>query len=79
MKDEQFKYTYQYNWMGKPSEEECFINKDAFHPYGEVRVGTKIRGEFGFMEITKVFDKPHLKHGKFIAKSITYEEMNGSR
>lgn len=74
--DDKYKYTYQYNWMGEPSEEECFINKDIFYPYGEVKVGLKTRGEFGFMEITKVFDEPNARYGKFIAKAITYDEMN---
>ena len=73
---EHFMYTYQHNFLGKPGEEECFIRKDSFFPYGEVKVGTKTRGEFGFMEIIKVFNEPHIIYGKFIAKAITYEEMN---
>jgi len=76
MKNEQYMYTYQSELMGVPSEEECFITKDSFHPYGEVEEGIKLRGEFGFMQITKVFNEPHIKYGKFIAKSISYEEMS---
>lgn len=73
---EHYRYTLQYNLIGVPSEEECYISKDEFYPYGEVKVGQKLRGEFGFMEITKVFDDPHFKYGKFIAKAISYDEMN---
>lgn len=70
-----YKYTLQYDWFGEAGEEDCTIKKDVFSPYGEVTEGLKLRGEFGFMKITKVFDVPSLKYGKFIATSITYEEM----
>ena len=76
MMNEQYMYTYQYEMMGEISEEECYINKDSFYPFGEVAVGNKLRGEFGFMEIIKIFDEPHIKYGKFIAKSIPYKHMN---
>lgn len=76
MTEEQYKYTYQYELMGQPSEEDCYIKKDVFWPYGEVKVGQKTRGEFGFIEIIQVFDEPSVKYGKFIAKAITWEEAN---
>ncbi|MFD1736151.1 hypothetical protein ACFSCX_06190 [Bacillus salitolerans] len=62
--------------MGTTHEEECFIRKDEFVPYGEVKEGQKVRGEFGFIKIVKVFEEPKIQYGKFIAESITYEEMN---
>ena len=76
MSEDRYRYTYQYDWMSCPSEEDCTIRKDLFHPYGDVKEGLKLRGEFGFMEIVKVFEEPSLRFGKFIAKSIPYSEMN---
>ena len=73
---EKYVYTLKTEFMGKPQEEECFINKDEFYPYGEVKEGSKLRGEFGFMKIVKVYDESHVQYGKFIAESIPYEEMN---
>ncbi|AIW03402.1 hypothetical protein CPT_Moonbeam235 [Bacillus phage Moonbeam] len=76
MNSEQYRFTLRYDFMGTPSEEDCFINKDNFYPYGNVKEGTKTRSQYGFMRIVKVYDEPHIKYGKFIAESITYEEMN---
>lgn len=75
MDKEQYKYTYLHSTFGTESEEECFITKDSFHPFGEVEVGQKLRGEFGFMKIIRVFEEASHKYGKFVARSIPYEEM----
>jgi hypothetical protein len=76
---EKFRYTLQTMFMGKPHEEECFIRKDEFYPFGVVKEGHKLRGEFGFMQVHKVYEEPNIKYGKFIAKSISYEEMNSHK
>jgi len=75
MNSEKYMFTLRYDFMGVPSEEECRVLKEDFYPYGEVKVGLKTRSPYGFMKVVKVFDTPHIKYGKFIAESITYEEM----
>lgn len=64
---EKYRYTLRYKLRGGYLEEDCEIRKDTFFPYGEVKAGQQIRGQYGFMEIIQVFYEPNIKYGKFIA------------
>lgn len=67
---EKYRYTLEYTLNGQHLEEHCEINKDAFYPYGDVRVGQETRGQYGFMRILRVYHEPHMIYGKFIAEQI---------
>lgn len=73
---EMMPYTYQTTFLKKPIEEDCFLPMDRLPFDQKPTVGMKLRGEFGFMEITKVFHPPSTTYGAFIAKSISWEEAN---
>lgn len=69
-------YTLHTTFMGKPTEEDCFLQMDRLPLNGIPEIGMKLRGEFGFMEITEVFSPPSLTKGVFAAKSISWAEAN---
>lgn len=76
---QEIRYTLRYELMGKAEEEDCFVDPNVFHPYGEPKVGDETRGEFGFFKVVEVFDDVHPVYGKFIAVTKQWEDLEANR